>query len=81
MQKELHVPTLQPARVKDGVTPELTAEITADAVSAGLKRRVIILLGDVGVGKSMFIRHLVRVDARSLFDKAISLYVDFGKPI
>ena len=79
MQKELQVPTLQPARVKDGVTPELTAEITADAVSAGLKRRVIILLGDVGVGKSMFIRHLVRVDARSLFDKAISLYVDFGK--
>lgn len=79
MQKELEVPTLQPARAKEGVAAELTAEITADAISAGLKRRVIILLGDVGVGKSIFIRHLVRVEARSLFEKAISLYVDFGK--
>jgi hypothetical protein len=79
MQKELQVPTLQPARVRDGVAAELTAEVTAEAVSAGLKRRVIILLGDVGVGKTMFIRHFVRVDARSLFEKAISLYVDFGK--
>jgi hypothetical protein len=79
MQKELEVPTLQPARIKEGVAAELTAEITNDAVSAGLKRRVIILLGDVGVGKSMFIRHLVRVDARPVFEKAISLYVDFGK--
>ena len=79
MQKELQVPTLQPARSKDGVAAELTAEIAADAISAGLKRRVIILLGDVGVGKSIFIRHLVRVEARSVFEKAISLYVDFGK--
>jgi hypothetical protein len=79
MQKELQAPTLQSARVKDGVAAELTAELTADAISAGLKRRVIILLGDVGVGKSMFIRHLVRVDARSVFEKAINLYVDFGK--
>ena len=79
MQKELQVPTMQPARVKDGVAPDLTSEITADVVSAGLKRRVIILLGDVGVGKSMFIRHLMRVEGRSIFEKAISLYVDFGK--
>jgi hypothetical protein len=79
MQKELQVPTLQPARVRDGVAAELTAEVTAEAISAGLKRRVIILLGDVGVGKTMFIRHFVRVDARSLFERAISLYVDFGK--
>ena len=79
MQKELQVSTLQPSREKDGVAPDLTAEIAADAISDGLKRRVIILLGDVGVGKSMFIRHLVRVEARSLFDKAVTLYVDFGK--
>lgn len=79
LQKELQVATLQPARIREGVAPELTSEITADAISAGLKRRVIILLGDVGVGKSMFIRHLVRVEARAIFDKAISLYVDFGK--
>lgn len=79
IQKELQVPTLQPARAREGVAAELAAEVTADAVSAGLKRRAIILLGDVGVGKSMFIRHLLRVDARALFEKAISLYVDFGK--
>jgi hypothetical protein len=75
MQKELEVPTLQPAREKEGVAEELSADI----ISAGLKRRAIILLGDVGVGKSMFIRHLVRVDARETFEKAITFYVDFGK--
>jgi hypothetical protein len=75
MQKELEVPTFQSAREKEGVAEELTADI----LSAGLKRRAIILLGHVGVGKTMFIRHLLRVDARAVFEKAISLYVDFGK--
>ena len=26
----------------------------------------------------MFIRHLIAVDARELFDHAVALYVDFG---
>ncbi|MFJ8488653.1 hypothetical protein ACIRBZ_09785 [Streptomyces sp. NPDC094038] len=58
---------------KKGVNPKLTA----DMVSAGLSRRPIVLLGDVGVGKSMFLRHLIRVDAADVLKKSLVLYVDF----
>jgi hypothetical protein len=37
------------------------------------------VLGDVGVGKSIFIQHLITVSASELFDNALALYVDFGK--
>ncbi|QTI88858.1 hypothetical protein [Streptomyces sp. AgN23] len=58
---------------KKGLNPKLTAEM----VTAALSRRPIILLGDVGVGKSMFLRHLIRVDAQEVLAKSIILYVDF----
>ncbi|MEU9466647.1 hypothetical protein AB0D78_08310 [Streptomyces avermitilis] len=58
---------------KKGLNPKLTA----DMVTAALSRRPIILLGDVGVGKSMFLRHLIRVDAKEVLVKSIILYVDF----
>ena len=65
----------QPVSTKKGIAPELTADVLA----ASLSNRPIILLGDVGVGKTTFIRRLIHVDARELFDDAISLYVDFGR--
>ncbi|MFD9078947.1 hypothetical protein [Streptomyces erythrochromogenes] len=58
---------------KKGVNPKLTG----DMVTAALSRRPIILLGDVGVGKSMFLRHLIRVEAKDVLAKSIILYVDF----
>jgi GTPase SAR1 family protein len=63
-------PTMIPATSKAGIAPELLAE--------SLSRRPILLLGDVGVGKSMFIKHLTKVEAAGLFQDAISLYLDFG---
>lgn len=63
-----------PARTTEGVS----AELTADVLSAGLSRRPLILLGDVGVGKSMFIRHFMRIDAKDLMEKSIVLKLDFG---
>jgi hypothetical protein len=65
----------QPAATKAGAAKE----ISADTLAASLSRRPIILLGDVGVGKTMFIRHLIAVDAEDLFERALALYVDFGK--
>lgn len=59
---------------KQKVVPELTQDMLAAAAS----RRPIILLGDVGAGKSTFIQRLVHVEARELFEAAITLYVDFG---
>jgi len=63
-------PTLVPARDKKGVSKELIAE--------SFSRRPILLLGDVGVGKTMFFRHFIHVDAKELFTNAMILYVDFG---
>ena len=74
-EKELGGPALQPVQTKHG----LSEEFATDIVAASLKRRAIILLGDVGVGKSIFIRHLVKVEAKELFERAISLHIDFGK--
>jgi hypothetical protein len=64
----------EPAVLKSGMNPKLRDDMLASALS----RRPIILLGDVGVGKTMFIRRLIHVDAKEVFDKSIVLYVDFG---
>ena len=65
----------QPATTKRGLNPALSDE----ALSAAASHRPIVLLGGVGVGKSTFIRHLVQVDARSVFQDAIAITVDFGE--
>lgn len=63
-------PTVVPATTKKGISPELYAE--------SLSRRPILLLGDVGVGKTSFIRHLIKIDAAPQFERAITLYIDLG---
>lgn len=55
---------------REGLTPEILAE--------SLSGRPIILIGDRGVGKSMFIRNFIKVEAADIIRDAISLYVDFG---
>lgn len=63
-------PTVVPATTKKGITKEVFAE--------SLSRRPIILLGDVGVGKTMFIRYLIKVEGAEIMKRAIGLYVDLG---
>lgn len=63
-----------PAVGKKGVNPDLKK----DVIAAGLRRRPIILVGDVGVGKSIFVRNLVKVEAKHELERAIVIYVDFG---
>jgi hypothetical protein len=74
-ERELAGPALEPASAKD----RLAENFVDDVMAASLKRRAIVLLGDVGVGKSMFIRHLIKISASELFDNALALYIDFGK--
>jgi hypothetical protein len=74
-QRELEIPSLQGARTKSGLPDSLNADILAASVS----RRPIILLGDVGVGKTIFIRHFIKVEAKEVFERALVLYIDFGK--
>jgi len=59
---------------KRGLAPQLTRNMLATATN----RRPIVLLGDVGVGKSTFIQRLVHVDAADLFSQAFTVYIDFG---
>jgi len=63
-------PAIQPATKKAGISPELIAE--------GLSRRPVLLIGDVGVGKTTFIRHLIKVEAAGIFEDSITLYIDLG---
>jgi hypothetical protein len=63
-------PTVIPATVKHGLSPELFAQSIA--------RRPILLIGDVGVGKTMFIRHLIMVGGANVFENAITIYIDLG---
>jgi len=66
--------SVKPARTKKGIEPELKN----DLLTAAMSRRPIILVGDVGVGKSMFIKHLLYVDAKEELRDAIVIYIDFG---
>ena len=55
----------------------LSENLKKDILAGALVRRPIVLLGDVGVGKSMFLRHLFRVDKDQLVDNSTVIYVDF----
>ena len=66
-------PDVKPVNKAKGKT-SLTPEIMAEAIS----HRPIVLLGDVGVGKSSFLEHLMFVSAYEEFREAIYIYIDLG---
>jgi GTPase SAR1 family protein len=59
-----------PATDREGPTPELFDTIIGS--------RPVILIGDMGVGKTTFIRYHIKIGAREEFEKAIVFYIDFG---
>jgi hypothetical protein len=63
-------PTVLAASYAGELNPELLAQ--------GLSRRPILLIGDVGVGKTTFIRNLINNDATWFSETAIPIYIDFG---
>jgi hypothetical protein len=63
-----------PATLKKGTNPQLTK----DALAAALSKRPILLVGDVGAGKTTFIRNLVKNDAKEEFNRALVLFLDYG---
>lgn len=67
--------SLTPARAGDG---ELSKALTMDVAAGSLARRPLILLGDVGVGKSTFIQHFRRIDAKAVLEEGIVLSINFG---
>ncbi|SDK37251.1 hypothetical protein SAMN05216282_105137 [Cryobacterium psychrotolerans] len=71
---ELGGASVQKASDRKGVTKGFTS----DVMQAALSNRPVILLGDVGSGKSTFIERLIHVDAKEVLGESISIYVDFG---
>lgn len=64
----------EPVYKKKGLNDKLTGDI----LSAAMSNKPIVLLGEVGSGKSTFIQRLINVDAKELFSTAFSIYVDYG---
>ena len=62
-------PNVKPANTKKGITTDLIKNIY---------KRPILLLGDVGVGKTSFIDNLIYVEAPEIFKNAFTIYLDFG---
>ena len=65
--------SLQQIANKKGLSGELV-ELFANSLS----KRPVLLVGDVGVGKSTFIDYLRLVEAPRVFEKAISFKIDLG---
>jgi GTPase SAR1 family protein len=66
-------PRLEPA-AQVGTEPSLSNQILTEA----LARRPIVLLGDVGVGKTSFLQDLIYVRAEKEFARAVHIYIDLG---
>ena len=53
-------------------------KFSEQVLQEALARRPIILVGDVGVGKTSFLKHLIQVSGDSTFSKTISINFDLG---
>jgi hypothetical protein len=66
-------PRLEPAAEADAEL-SLSKQIATEA----LARRPIVLLGDVGVGKTSFLEDLMYIRARQEFERSLTIYVNLG---
>jgi GTPase SAR1 family protein len=66
-------PLLEPA-AKAGANPSLSKQIIPEALSG----RPIVLLGDVGVGKTSFLEQLMYIRAPQEFERSVNIYIDLG---
>jgi hypothetical protein len=64
---------LEPVTNKKGLNTNLV-NVIADSMS----QRPILLVGDVGAGKSTFVANLLHIAAPTEFEKAITLKIDLG---
>ncbi|MGA3081494.1 MAG: hypothetical protein ABSD44_08945 [Terracidiphilus sp.] len=75
-QRELNLDVVEPVSDKPG---DLNNQFRDDFLERALNARPIILLGDVGVGKTIFLRYFLQIEAKNDLTDAIVFYVDFGK--
>lgn len=70
VDRQAEGPSLRPAVTKKGIDKSLIADVH--------RGRPVLLVGDVGVGKSIFLRHLIKIDAADVLTEAFVLYIDLG---
>lgn len=63
-------PIVKDAVNKKGISPDLFGQSLTSAP--------ILLLGDVGSGKSMFINYFIKIEANEIIKKSFTIYVDLG---
>lgn len=61
------------ARGKKGPARELQSSLLAGSLTT----RPVVLLGDVGVGKSIFLKHLFRLEAKEVLEDTVVFHIDF----
>ena len=73
-------PTDQPGSRMEPVNPKRpgSASFTQQVLHEALAKRPVVLVGDVGVGKSTFLRHLILVSGKESFSKVICVTLDLG---
>ena len=69
-QSAVSGPQMFSANTRRGLHPNMLGDSATS--------KPILLIGDVGVGKTTFIRNLINVAARDILDKGIVLYLDLG---
>ena len=63
-------PTVIPAVTRKGISDDLLTGLISE--------RPVLLIGDVGVGKTTFIQYLRNIDAPEVMEDSITLYIDLG---
>jgi GTPase SAR1 family protein len=71
-------PQDEPSPLVSPVVSEKTHQINAEIMGEAISQRPIVLIGDVGVGKTSFIEHLMYVSADKEFKDAIQIHIDLG---
>jgi hypothetical protein len=68
--KKVDTPAIEPMYTKKGRSDNFSLK--------EISKRPILLLGDVGAGKTMFIKNFIKIEAPEVIKETISLYVDLG---
>ncbi len=70
--------TTEPHPRAQSVKSKNQNNFSPDIMTEALSRRPIVLIGDVGVGKTSFVKNLIYNSAHNEFKNAIYVYIDLG---
>lgn len=66
------------SRIEDVNPKKRSGSLNEKIVAEAIARRPIVLLGDVGVGKTSFIKNLTQIQGKKEFGESLLIYFDLG---